>query len=379
MNIHKQPTTLQKLHLLSQDSQYDLSCACGSNDKERRHRSGDDRWVYPAALPGSGEKRFLFKTLISNVCSNDCKYCPIRSERDVPRCSLRPEEVASVFMDYYTRKKVMGIFLSSGVIGTPDSTMDRITAIARILRKKHKFKGYMHLKIIPGASDGAIEEAVSLAGMVSINIETPGENHFRLLSGRKDYFNDVIRPLKYISKLTGKGMKYSRVKQTTQFVVGAADETDRDIVRYAGGLYNKLKLNRIYFSAYQRGAGTADLPGEHSLQSNADLLTREHRLYQTDFLMRKYRFAPEDIPLDRQGYLALDIDPKEHWARCHPEFFPINLNRANKYDLLRVPGIGHITVNTILSMRKEGRRIRRLEDIGRVGKRLEKARGYLCV
>ncbi len=369
-------STHEKLSILSQDSQYDLACACGTNNDDRRRRSAEDKWLYPVSLPNGGSN-VLFKTLISNVCVNDCGYCPLRSDVDARRCVVEPEAVVKVFLDYYRRKKVFGLFISSGVAGSPDASMEQINRIALILRKKEGFRGYIHLKIIPGASDAAIEESVSLSNAVSINIEAPGETNFNRLCTRKSYLNDVIRPLKLISRLTGKGNRYSKVKQTTQFVVGASDEKDRELVRYSGELYKRLGLQRIYFSAYQRGAGRADLPGEHSVLSNSELLTREHRLYQVDWLLRKYGFEAGEIPLNHDGNLSLKIDPKEAWAQLHPEFFPVHINRASKWDLLRVPGLGQVMVNRIIGHRKNGYNIREMRHLGRVGKLLLKAEKYV--
>jgi len=375
INIHKKLNTEEKLSILSQDSQYDLACSCGINDADRRHRSNDDTWIYPVTLPNRG-KTFLFKTLISNVCINDCKYCPLRGNRDPKRCTLESEEVVKSFFDYYYKGKVMGLFLSSGVIGSPDKTMDRINQIAARVRKKG-FKGYIHLKVIPGASNAAVEEAITLGSAVSINIETAGEKTFKTLCSSKDYLEDVIRPLKVISRLTAKGSKYSKVRQTTQFVVGAADDTDRDLVKYSGRLYQKLGLSRIYFSAYQRGLGENDLPGEQSLKSNGEVLTREHRLYQVDWLIRKYGFSVDEIPFEKDGNLSLEYDPKEVWARNNPGFFPLNINQADKDELMRVPGLGLVTVNFILNFRKQVRRFRSLEDFGKLNKSLKKAEQYL--
>jgi predicted DNA-binding helix-hairpin-helix protein len=182
---------------------------------------------------------------------------------------------------------------------------------------------------------------------------------------------------KLISKLTEPEAKYSRVHQTTQFVVGASDETDKEIVTYSWGLYKRMGLSRVYFSAYQRGLGDPDLPGERSPLTNADLLNREHRLYQTDWLIRKYGFSDNEIPFESDGNLSLTVDPKELWAVRHPELFPIDINHADKYELLRVPGLGPVTVNTILRMRKNGSKIRSMDSLGKVGKRLAKAKDYV--
>lgn len=365
----------EKLDILSRDSQYDLACACATGADEHRRRSRDNKWIYPVTM-ADGRTTYLFKTLLSNVCVNNCKYCPLRTDTDVRRCSLGPEELVRTFLSYYRARRVSGLFLSSGVAGSPDTTMERINRTALILRK-NQFRGYIHLKVIPGASDEAIRESLSLASAVSLNIETAGEDNFRLLSTTKDYRRDILRPIQLISRLTARGSRYERVKQTTQFVVGASRETDRDIIRYSGKLYHELGLNRIYFSAYQRGAGTPDLPGECSCPSNQDLLTREHRLYQADWLMRKYGFKTDEIPVESDGNLSLALDPKETWARLHPEFFPVNVNEDEALRLLRVPGLGQVMVDRILALRENGVKIRSLADLGKLNKVLGKAQAYV--
>jgi predicted DNA-binding helix-hairpin-helix protein len=296
---------------------------------------------------------------------------------DIRRCSLGPDETARVFLDYYHQRKVFGLFLSSGVVGSPDATMDRLNAAAHILRKKYRFKGYIHLKIIPGASDAAIEQALSLASAVSLNIETPGEKNLARLSSKKRYIPDIIEPMKLISRLTAAGSKYQRTKQTTQFIVGAAGESDAEIVKYVWALYDRLNMHRVYFSAYQKGLGDASIAGELAGQEKpADVFMREHRLYQVDFLFRKYGFAESDIILDNNGNLPLTADPKEAWAMRNPDVFPVDINRASRFELLRVPGLGPITVKRILQQRKTAR-IRGTCDVGQAGLRLQKASKYL--
>ena len=249
------PDTRQKLEILSEDAQYDLACACGSSDNEHRRRGAQGKWIYPVTLPNGGTS-VLFKTLVSNVCSNDCKYCPLRANQDVRRCTLNEEETVNTFLDYYNRGEVFGLFLSSGVLGTPDATMERLNRIAKILRYRRSFRGYIHLKVIPGASANAIEEAVKLSSAVSLNIETPGAKHLAKLSDKKRFIEDIVEPIKLISRLTERGNKYHRVKQTTQFIVGAADETDSEIVKYMWGLYNRL-TSAESTSAHTRKLGDA--------------------------------------------------------------------------------------------------------------------------
>lgn len=376
VGLISRPNTQEKLEILSTDAQYDLACACSCNKEQSRKRSSDGKWIYPVTLPNGG-KSVLFKTLLSNVCTNDCKYCPLREQMDVRRCSLRPEETAKIFLDYYNQRKVFGLFLSSGVLGSPDTTMDRLNGVARLLRKKYEFRGYIHLKIIPGASDAAVEEAISLSSAVSLNIETPGEKRLAKVSKKKRYIQDIIEPIKLISRLTGRGSRYQRVKQTTQFIVGAAGEPDAEIVKYMYGLYERLKMHRVYFSAYQKGLGDESIAREQAGRERpTDILMREHRLYQVDFLLRKYGFKESDIVFEKNENLSLTIDPKETWAMRHPEAFPMNINRASRFALLRVPGLGPVTVNRILEQRKAGR-ISHIEDVGKVGVRLEKAKQFL--
>ncbi len=373
--IKKNLDTINKLSILTRDSCYDLACACATAKEEHRSRSEDGRWVYPVTLP-QGSTTYLFKTLLSNECVNDCKYCPLRANLDPERCRLEPNELVKIFMDYYRKRRVESLFLSSGVIGTADNTMEHINRVGRMLRR-NSFRGYIHLKIIPGASENAIRETLSLANAVSLNIETAGEDHFKGLSKSKNYIKDIIEPIRLISRLTEKGSIYSRVKQTTQFVVGASNEADKDIVNYSWGLYKRLGLHRVYFSAYQRGLGEGTLFGENSPYSNSDILIREHRLYQVDWLIRKYGFSADEIPYDEKGNLSLPTDPKEAWAERHPEYFPVNINRADKFKLLRIPGLGEVSVRRILNIRKSGGRVRRLEDLGNIGKRLKKVSGYI--
>ena len=368
--------TLEKLKMLSEDSRYDLACACGTAKDEHRKRGRDGRWLYPVVLPQGGYT-VLFKTLLSNGCANDCKYCPLRADSDVRRCTLLPEDVARIFMEYHRRERVFGLFLSSAVINNADYTMDKINTVARLLRYRHDFKGYIHLKIIPGASDAAIEDALSLSTAVSLNVETPGREHFALLSARKNYEEDILRPLKLMGRLTERGMKFSRVKCTTQFIVGASNETDSEITRYMFGLYNRMNFKRVYFSSYQKGLGDPDIPGERRFLSHPEeAFAREHRLYQVDFLIRKYGFKGDDIIFDKSGNLRLDKDPKEIWADTHPEFYPVRINSSTRESMLRVPGLGLDTVKRILAMRRE-KHLSRPEELGIKGKRLKKIERYV--
>ncbi|MCL1909897.1 MAG: radical SAM protein [Kiritimatiellaeota bacterium] len=397
--------TIDKLALLSDDSKYDLACSCGTNELDRRKKQPDGSWLYPVQLAAGGTG-ILFKTLMSNACSSDCKYCPLRHDGNARRCSLTPDETAEAFMAHNRKKWLLGTFLSSGITGSPDRAMQQLTDTAAILRHKHNYRGYIHLKIIPGASDSAIRYAMSLSSAVSLNIEVPGAKYFSELSQYKRFDEDIIRPIKLISELAKRGAEYSRVKCSTQFVVGAASEPDTDIVRYMGGIYDRLKFQRIYFSAYQPPTAPHEEPaapfqiddGEFHLDggeittnksSNFQLSTlnsqlaspalaramREHRLYQTDFLLRRYKFKPDEIMFGQNGNLSLESDPKRVWADAHPDYYPIHVNSADRDSLLRIPGIGPIQAERILEHRKNTR-LREWLDIGFKGKNAAKAASY---
>lgn len=370
--IKKNDDTIEKLRILANDSKYDLACACATRADEHRRRSASNQWIYPVIIPGGG-RTYLFKTLLSNKCVNDCIYCPLRAVSNTVRCSLTPEALAKAFLSYVALGKVSGLFLSSAVDAGPDASMERINRTALLLRRQ-QFRGYIHLKIIPGASEAAIRQSLALASAVSLNIEAPGENNFKRLCTSKDYTRDVLRPIRLISSLTAPGTGLQRVKHTTQFVVGAAQETDREIIDYSWKLYKEMQLDRVYFSAYQRVGGLE--AQEDSRPGNGDLLTREHRLYQVDFLIRKYGFKAQEIPLDAHGNLSLKVDPKEAWARKHPEFFPVNVNTADKFRLLRVPGVGQVLADRIIQLR-QNTKIRAMRDIGPASKLLQKAGNYI--
>ncbi len=369
--------TWQKLATLAEDSRYDLACACATDPREHRRRKVDGTWLYPVPL-ASGGYGVMLKTLLSNACSSDCRYCPLRCDGISERCSLTPDETARIFMEHLKKQWLLGIFLSSGIIGTADRTMERLTATAELLRKKYRYRGYIHLKIIPGASEAAIHRALQLASAVSLNIEAPGERYFSRLSSYKQFDRDIVRPLKYIAGETAPGNQFARIKCTTQFIVGAAGENDRDIMRYTSAIYERLRFKRVYFSAYQPPPGGLAEPDTRSefILSNNERLTREHRLYQADFLLRQYHFQKEELLFDRDGNFDLTRDPKRAWADAHPEEFPIRINHADREMLLRIPGIGPIYAARIVRQRRSAR-ISTLETIGLRGKAAQEAQKYI--
>lgn len=366
----------EKLEILADAGRYDLACACGTKKPEehRKRDASNQGWLYPVTL-ASGGTGIMLKTLLSSSCAGDCGYCPLRSGSDrVRRCTMGADEMARLFLDYQRRHRLIGLFLSSGVIRDPDHTMQRLNAVAAILRRKYQYRGYIHLKVIPGASDAAIAEAVRLSSAVSVNIETPSAEHYAALSSRKNWTRDIMRPIESIARLIEESAPRRRVRQTTQFIVGASGETDREIVGRSFDLYKRLGLELIYFSAYQGGAGDTGIPGER--RPDPDILTREHRLYQTDFLIRQYGFSQDDMIFEADGKLSLVDDPKKRWADAHPEFFPVRVGKAERWQLLRVPGLGPATVGRLLKARRETH-VRDVADLKLKGRRAALAAAYL--
>ena len=366
------PELKERLNLLAQESRFDLAGSCAKDPFGRGRRRGPlGRWLYPVVLP-NGRRMTLFRTLLSNKCFSDCAYCPLRADNDPLRSSLSPEEIVRAFMALWQKRIVHGLFLSSGVFAAPDTVMEHLIQVARILREKEGFQGYIHLKVIPGASEAAIAEAAKFANALSVNLEAPSARYLSSLSRRKD-FAKVFENLKKISLIRER--RGFSLSQTTQFVVGAAGEKDADIIFQTAFLYERLKLNRVYFSAYQPGLGRKDLPGE-ALAYKSNFLLREHRLYQVDFMLRKYGFKAKEIPL-KNGFLSLEKDPKEAWAEKNQAFFPVNVNRASYWKLLRVPGIGPTIAKRIVAARKHAR-LRDIEPFFPNKKLFAKAKRYVC-
>lgn len=336
--------TQQKLDLLGAAAQADLACgACGEGQKRTRDDVG--RWIYPAVRP-DGKTVKMLKILQTNACEKDCFYCPTRRGRNVERTTFKPDELAATFDQIHRANLAEAIFISSGVVGGGTRTMERMLATADLLRRKYEFRGYLHLKLMPGAESAAIEKALQLADRVSVNLEAPSSEYLSKLSSTKRYSEELLAPLQAAKKLIDNVPALREKTMTTQFVVGAAGESDREIVSRTAQLYHDLELARVYFSAFQPIENTP-------LENHAPTpLVREHRLYQTDFLFRKYNFTFDDLIFDTRGNLPIESDPKTIWATAHPEYFPLELNRASREQLLRIPGIGPTSVTRILQTRR---------------------------
>jgi putative DNA modification/repair radical SAM protein len=360
----------QKLDVLGAAAQADLACgSCGEGQKRTRDDVG--RWIYPAVRP-DGKTVKMLKILQTNACEKDCFYCPTRRGRNVERTTFKPDELAETFDQIHRANLAEAIFISSGVVGGGTRTMDRMLATAELLRRKYSFRGYLHLKLMPGAESAAIERALQLADRVSVNLEAPSSEYLSKLSSTKRYTEELLAPLQAAKRLIDNVPALREKTMTTQFVVGAAGESDREIVACTAQLYHDLELARVYFSAFQP---IPDTP----LDSHAPTpLVREHRLYQTDFLFRKYHFTFDDLIFDASGNLPIESDPKTIWATAHPEYFPIELNRASREQLLRIPGIGPTSVQRILQMRRVTK-FNTIEQLARIGADEKRAAPFILL
>lgn len=359
---------VEKLKTLGSAAKYDVCAAtgCGGSPRSAPQPRGA---VCHSFLP-DGRCVSLFKVLQTNSCLKDCFYCPNRVHRDIPRTGFEPEELAGTFLDFYRRNYVEGLFLSSGICHSPSRTMEQMLKTVEILRFKYKFAGYIHLKILPGAGYDYVERAVSLATRVSINIEAPTADRLKNISNLKNFREEIIGRMQWIHDLSQKGQLPAG--QTTQFIVGAAGETDSEILQASTRLYDAVGLRRAYFSAFQPVAGT---PLENV---PAAPVLREHRLYQSDFLLRHYGFNLKEIYFNNDGNLSLDLDPKMSFALNNPQLYPVEVNKASLHELLRVPGIGPTSARRIVNARREFR-LNTLDELKNIGVVVKKASPFVQV
>jgi len=361
--------TERKIETLGRSAQFDLCGECSRGPGTKRRRGSADQWIYPAVMP-DGKRIRMLKVLMTNVCRNDCFYCANRCSRDIRRTSFEPEELARLFESLHRASLVQGLFLSSGVRGSADRTMERMVAAAERVRRGG-FAGYVHVKVLPGASFGAIDAAARVADRISVNLEAPNPQRLVRIAPDKDFDEDIVRRMRWIQSLVQRRDARAHA-HTTQFVVGAAGETDREVIARVHQLYTRFGLSRAYYSAYQR----PDRDVDRDVPTVP--LMREHRLYQTDFLFRRYGFRCDEIPLDEAGNLDLARDPKQAWAEAHPERFPVEVNRAPRPLLLRVPGIGPKSASRICRTRTKTR-IRRLADLAALGVVARRAAPYVLL
>lgn len=355
--------TLRKLRILAESAKYDVSCS-SSGTVRRNTAGGVGNTVGGIGICHSfaedGRCISLLKVMLTNFCIYDCAYCINRRSNDIPRATLSVSELVELTMEFYKRNYIEGLFLSSGVVRNPDYTMERLVRVAKDLRTVHRFNGYIHLKSIPGASRELVNEAGLYADRMSVNIEIPNENSLKLLAPEKDHAS-VYRPMTFIQqgalesaedrKKHRHAPRFVPAGQSTQMIVGATGETDRDILHLSSALYGRPTMRRVYYSGYV-SVNTYDkrLP-----VLKQPPLVRENRLYQADWLMRFYHFNVEEIVDEGSPDLDLEIDPKLAWALRHPEQFPVDINRADYECILRVPGIGVKSAKLIVASRRFGR------------------------
>jgi predicted DNA-binding helix-hairpin-helix protein len=361
---------IDKIETLGESAQHDLCGTCGTHAP----RTCDDlgRWIYPAALP-DGKRIRLLKVLLTNVCEKDCFYCATRASRDIRRVAFAPEELARAFDQMHRAGLVDGIFLSSGVCAGSSRSMDRMIACIERIRQGYGFQGYVHLKLLPGASEAHVERAVQLAHRVSVNLEVPNARRLGAIAPHKQFDHDLAEPMRIAKRLRdASGGRLAPAGQTTQFVVGAAGESDHEILSTTVHLYQRLDLARAYYSAFRPVPGT---PLENHPHTPA---WREHRLYQADWLLRHYGFAFNELVFGPDGNLPREGDPKQLYAHSHPEQFPVEVNRASRAELLRVPGLGPRSVGRILQWRRAGT-LRELADLHKAGAAASRAAPYVLL
>lgn len=371
----------EKLRILGGAARYDVSCSSSGVRRPARVGKLGDGAGFGVCRSWSDDGRCisLLKVLFSNRCIYDCAYCANRASVSRPRASFTPRELADLTMDLYRRNYIEGLFLSSAVWVSPDHTMERLLLTARLLREEKGFNGYIHLKAIPGASPELIRRAGLYADRMSVNVELPTESSLRLLAPDKRK-EDILGPMgdlaESISANREERKRFRRAPafvpagQSTQLIVGATPESDLRIVELAEGLYRRYGLKRVYYSAF---VPVSDDPRLPRLESPP--LLREHRLYQADWLIRHYRFTCREILDEEHPQLDEELDPKSAWAIRHPEFFPVEVNRADYETLLRVPGLGVRTARRIMA----ARRFHSLdfEDLQRIGVVLKRARYFI--
>jgi predicted DNA-binding helix-hairpin-helix protein len=372
--------SLERLGILSEkmdlEPAEDLGCPKISPTTHQSTKLRHEPLVSEAVMP-NGKRMRMLKTLLTSACERNCYYCPFRAGRDFRRATLKPDEMARVFMGMHAAGLVQGMFLSSGVAGGGVRTQDQILDTAEILRYRKGFGGYLHLKLMPGAEKAQVERAMQIANRVSINLEAPNPGRLESLAPRKTFLEELLQPLRWVQEIRQKQIAPNAWNQrwpssTTQFVVGAAGESDRELLKTTSYLFKTLGLKRVYYSPFRP---ISDTPLENLTPAS---IKREQRLYQASFLLRDYGYALEDISLDEEGHLPLNKDPKLYWAEKNLAERPMEINLASRADLLHIPGIGPRGVRSIMAARKGGV-LRELDDLKKIGVNASRAAPYILL
>ena len=354
---------LEKLKVLAESAKYDVSCS-SSGTVRKNTTGGLGNTVGGMGICHSftedGRCVSLLKIMLTNYCIYDCAYCINRRTNDIRRATFTVQELVELTIEFYRRNYIEGLFLSSGVISNPDYTMERMVRVIKELRTIHHFNGYIHMKSIPGASQELVNEAGLYADRMSVNLEIPTEANLKLLAPEKDH-RSVYRPMRYIQQGMQQSIEDRRkfrsaprfvpAGQSTQMIVGATNENDKDILRVSSILYQQTQMRRVYYSGYiPVNSYDSRLPAlKHAP------LVRENRLYQADWLMRFYQYRADEIVDDNNPNLDLEIDPKLSWALRNPQMFPVDINKADYAMILRVPGIGVKSAKLIVTSRRYGK------------------------
>lgn len=372
-------SVLNKLKILAESAKYDVSCA--SSGTSRSHKKGQigsaEGWGICHSFAEDGRCISLLKIMLTNNCIYDCAYCINRRSNDLPRATFSVTELVNLTIEFYRRNYIEGLFLSSGVVRNPDYTMERLVRVVKDLRQVYKFNGYIHMKSIPGASQELVNEAGLYADRMSVNIEIPNEQSLQLLAPEKD-FQSVFTPMRFIQqgmlqsaedrKKYRHAPRFVPAGQSTQMIIGATPDKDKDILGLTSALYKRPSMKRVYYSGFVPVNAY-----DHRLPAlKQPPLVRENRLYQADWLLRFYHFKVEEIVDDSYPDLDLEIDPKLAWALRHPEAFPVDVNRADYEMLLRVPGLGVKSAKMIVTARCYSRLgMAQLKQIGVVLKKAQ--------
>ena len=373
----------RKLSILSDAAKYDVSCSSsGSNRKNTTNGIGQ---AHNSGICHSwsedGRCISLLKILLTNKCIYSCEYCVNRKENNVERAEFTPEEVADLTINFYKRNYIEGLFLSSGVVKSPDYTMIKLIRVAEILRNEKKFNGYIHMKAIPGASEELIERLGRLIDRMSINIELPTKSSLKMLAPQKTYesiekpmsfINESITQYKIDRKTIRKTPLFLPAGQSTQMIVGAAGESDLTIINKASSLYEDYKLKRVFYSGF-----VPVIKSKYTEKIKKVPMLREHRLYQADWLMRFYKFKSNEILNEKNPFFDLTLDPKAFWAVQNVANFPIEINRASYDELLRVPGFGPTYAMRIINARKFANLS--FDDLTSLKISLKKAKNFILV
>ncbi len=373
----------EKLAILSDAAKYDVSCS--SSGSARANTKGGLGNAHLSGIchtwTADGRCVSLLKILMTNACMYDCEYCVNRRSHDTPRAIMTPEEIVSLTINFYKRNYIEGLFLSSGIIRSPDYTTELLIRVAKLLREREHFNGYIHMKGIPGTDGKLLNELGRYVDRVSVNIELPSEKSLKLLAPQKNrnailtpmkFFRDNILAAKEEKKHFRRAPSFVPAGQTTQLIVGASGESDRQILLLSEGLYDKAALKRVYYSAY-----VPIMKGKNLPALIKPPLARENRLYQADWLLRFYHFQAEEILTPENPNFDEELDPKCTWALRHRELFPVEINRASYEMLLRVPGIGVKSALRIVRMRRYGNLS--FANVSRLGIVMKRARYFITV